>query len=190
MNAAAFAKFRLGFTLTVAVVMLSLLVWQHLHGGVPRHSFLARADYPSISNWWGALLLPLLTFVLVGRMQARVTPPSAHGDQPQTSVRGAMAAFVGALLYGGALATAFATGHPDISSQLFTALPLIGLLLPIYRAEYVLGFVFGLTYTFGAVLPTVIATGAAAVSAILHVTIRRGITWLVGLGQRHTPANG
>jgi len=90
MDAVAFARFRLRFTLTVTAVILSLLVWQHLHGGVPSHSFLARDDYPSISNWWGALLLPALTFFLTGRMGARLTAPSASGDREQSPLRAAL----------------------------------------------------------------------------------------------------
>lgn len=34
------------------------------------------------------------------------------------------------------------------------ALMPISLFIPIYRAEYLLGFVLGMTYTFGVVIPT------------------------------------
>lgn len=183
MDAAAFSRLRLGVTLSIALTYTSLLVWQHWHGGVPGHSFLARDDLPVISNWWGALVLPALTFFLTGRLRARLAKAeldSSVGAHRGTAALGvAGAAFGGALLYGAILATSFATGHSDVSSLLFQSLLVIGLLLPIYRAEYVLGFVLGLTYTFGAVLPTFIAAVIATISGALHLTVRRGFDWLM-----------
>lgn len=59
-----------------------------------------------------------------------------------------------------------------VLSAMFFGLPLIAALLPVYRAEYVLGFALGLTYTFGPVLPLVIASGVALVSALVHLVAR------------------
>lgn len=50
MDAAAFSRLRVPLTLAVALAYTSLLVWQHLHGGVPGHSFLARDDMPATVN--------------------------------------------------------------------------------------------------------------------------------------------
>ena len=99
-------------------------------------------------------------------------------DRTQAAPRVAGVAFGGALLYGAILAASFASDHPNVSSLMFRAILVIDLLLPIYRAEYVLGFVLGLTITFGAALPTFIATVMATISAVLHLTVRRGFTWL------------
>ena len=59
---------------------------------------------------------------------------------------------------------------------------LLALLLPVYRAECVLGFVLGMTLTFGAVLPTVFGSIIAAVSVVVHLYVRpvlmRLWTWL------------
>lgn len=193
MDAAAFSRLRVPLTLAIALGYPSLLVWQHLHGGVPGHSFLARDDMPVISNWWGALVLPALTFFLTGRLRARLAKAGldssvgAHRANAALGIAGA--AFGGALLYGAILAASFATNHPDVSSLLFQSLLVIGLLLPIYRAEYVLGFVLGLTLTFGAVLPTVVATVMATISGVLHLTVRRGFTWLMARVASGAPAN-
>lgn len=193
MDVAAFSRLRLPLTLAVALAYTSLLVWQQLNGGVPGHSFMARDDLPVISNWWGALVLPSLTFFLTGRLRARLVKAGldsgvgARGADVALGIAGA--AFVGALLYGAILAASFATGHAEVSSLLFQSLLLIGLLLPIYRAEYVLGFVFGLTLTFGAVLPTFIATVMATISGVLHLTVRRGFTWLMARRASGGPAS-
>jgi hypothetical protein len=172
MDLSALARLRVPFTAALTVAYLALLGWQHLHGGVPGHSFLARDDMPVISNWWGALVIPALTWFLLGLLHARL---SKVGDAVRTAheVRVALLAFSGAMIYGAIMAVGFSTGRTEVSSQLFRALPVLGLLLPLFRAEYVLGFVLGLTYTFGAVLPLVIASAVAAVSAILHLTVVR-----------------
>lgn len=173
MDRAAFDRARVTFTAGIGFAYLALLGWQHLHGGVPGHSFLARDDLPVISNWWGAFVVPALTWFLTGRLRSRLERVGGDAARQAHEVRVAALAFGGALLYGVVMAVGFSTGRTEVSSQLFRALPVLGLLLPLFRAEYVLGFVLGLTYTFGAVLPLVIASAVAAVSAILHLTVVR-----------------
>jgi uncharacterized membrane protein YccC len=67
--------------------------------------------------------------------------------------------FVGALVFGVALSVAFQGGHDDTAGYLF-------------RAECVLGFVLGMTFTFGAVLPTLIGTIIATISAFVFFYVR------------------
>jgi hypothetical protein len=177
MDHTSFSRLRPRLTLGVTVALLSLLTWQQLHGGVPAHSFLARDDFPRISNWWGALVLPALTWFLTGRVLDRMR--DADGVNATATWRNARRGFAVALLYGAALATAFTFGWTGISSNLFVALPVLGILLPIHRAEYVLGFVMGMTYTFGAVLPSVIATAMSALAALLYLVLRPAVLWLV-----------
>jgi hypothetical protein len=173
MDLIALSRLRPPFSAAISLAYLSLLVWQHLHGGVPGHSFLARDDMPVISNWWGALVLPALTWLLTGRLISRLARVGGDAARRAHESRVAALAFAGALVYGSVMAVGFSSGRTEVSSQLFLALPVLGLLLPLFRAEYVLGFVLGLTYTFGAVLPVVIASAVAAVSAILHLTVVR-----------------
>ena len=60
---------RLSLTALVSVAIGGLLAWDYWHGGVPRHHLLANPALPSVSNWWGALLLPVLTWWLLARIQ-------------------------------------------------------------------------------------------------------------------------
>ena len=155
---------RLALTAAALAFELTHLAWELLHGGVASHHLLNRADLPAISNWCGLLLIPVLAWFLAGRLQQRI---AAQG----TGSRAIDAGFAGALAYGAALALAFATQFEAISF-IFFALFAIGLLVPIYRAQYVLGFVLGMTFTFGAVLPTIIATVIAGFSALMHLIFR------------------
>jgi hypothetical protein len=148
-------------TLAIAVLMALLLGWQHLHGGVPAHHFLAREDLPAISNWWGLLTLPALAWFLLGRIDRRRRDAAA-------SVRTAAAGFGGALLYGGLLALFFVSGRPELSDYMAQGVFLLALFYPVYRAECVLGFVVGMTVFLGAVLPMIAACVFAAIGFVLY----------------------
>jgi hypothetical protein len=159
------------FAIVFAVV---LLAWEFTHGGVPSHHFLDRADMPTVSNWWMLVVLPVLAW-LASRSVLRRVPAD-----PKAFAK-ASAAVVGAALVGIALSIAFVTtnGKGDASTYIFFAAILSGLVLPTYRAEYVFGFVLGMAFTFGAVLPTLAALFAAALSAIFHLLIRPAFAWVV-----------
>lgn len=94
---------RLTLTAIVSLAIWSLLIWQQLHDGVPAHSFMARDDMPSISNWWGALTLPLLTWIALGSIQSRL----AAG---RVSARAAIGGAVGAFIFGAVLAGSYMLG--------------------------------------------------------------------------------
>jgi hypothetical protein len=156
---------RLSITAAVSLAIWSLLVWQHLHDGVPAHSFMARDDMPSISNWWGALTLPLLTWFALGSIQSRL----AAG---RVSARAAIGGAIGAFLFGAILAGSYSLGYSDVPRMQVRVLPLLALAFPVYRAEYVLGFVLALSYTFGGVLPLVIGSVFALLGAVLYLAPR------------------
>ena len=98
MNEKMFYKTRLYVTAIVTIAIWTLLAWNYYHGGVPSHHILAKKDLPSISNWWGGLLLPLLTWWLLYRIQKRVVDnKNAYSDMQQPQV---IYGFVGVKLLG------------------------------------------------------------------------------------------
>ncbi len=143
------------------------LTFEHFNGGVVSHHLLNRADLPAISNWLGLLVLPVLAFLLAFRVR-RLAGPIAG----TTSKRQVIAGLVGAALYGAALAAGFESGQETLTSGLFFALFALAAVVPIYRIECVLGFVVGMTFTFGAVLPTLIASVFALLSILLNPLLR------------------
>lgn len=157
MNAVPTNRTRVVVTAAALIFELAHLAWEHFNGGVLAHHLLNRADLPAISNWWGLLVIPALTWFLTGRIQRRI------------SKRGvALTGFLGALAYGAMLALAFTLQHAALT-YIFLALFAISVIVPTYRAEYVLGFVLGMTFTFGAVLPTIIALVIASFSRLVHL---------------------
>jgi hypothetical protein len=180
-------QLRMGLTAAVLIAELAHLAWEHLHGGIVSHHLLNSADLPAISNAWGMLLLPALTWFASGRVEKRVARhPGGEGtaSELRSSV---ITGFVGSLLLGVLLSAAFSTGHETIASSLFLSMFVLAVLLRVYRAEYLLGFVLGMTIAFGAVLPTLIGSVIAAVSAVVHLGVRPS---LARIWNRFGPAVG
>ena len=172
MTAQQLHRLRLSLTALVMLAEFAHLAWEHSHGGVVSHHLLNRSDLPAISNWFGAILLPALTWFLTGRIQRRILLPSGGNGSAAMFPVGIIVGFLGSLILGVLLSVAFTNGHENVASYLFGSMLLAAVLLPVYRAECVLGFVLGMTFTFGAVLPTAIGSILAALSAVIHLIFR------------------
>ena len=173
---------------SVTLAELAHLAWEHFNGGVISHHFLNRADLPAISNAWGLLLLPALTWFLSGLALTRASVSSVGKEAVPKAAARVVAGFAGALLLGALLSVCFTRGYETAASSLFLGMFVLALLLRVYRAECVLGFVLGMTFTFGAVLPTIIGSIIAAISAAVHLAARPVLVrFLRGSKHRESP---
>ena len=162
-------RYRLPAMIALASLLFAAahLTYEHFSGGVQSHHLLARSDLPAFSNWLGSVILPILGWLLGVRVRNHLASSTRTGRSVVIWV-----GFFGALFYGAALAASFELDASSISSGLFLALFLLAVVLPIYRAECALGFVVGMTFTFGAVLPSIIATVFAAISVVVRFAFR------------------
>ncbi len=179
MNEKMFFKRNLNFTGIVTVGIWSLLIWNHYHGGVPSHHILQREDLPAISNWWSGLLLPLLTLFLTYRIQKRLIRNNDNKSIPLKLPIKYTYGFLFALSFGILLSVFFTLGYSDLLGYMMYGLFLLALFFPVYRAECFLGFVIGMTFTFGAVLPTGVGTIFALIGVVLYLYVRTGIKFIV-----------
>lgn len=179
MNEKRFFKIRVYFTSIIAISIWALLIWNHYHGGVPSHHILNDKNLPEISNWWGALLLPLLSWVLFYRIKKRAVENIDNESKGSGFQINIIYGFIGALFSGILLSVFFTLGYANFPAYVLLLILMSGLFFPIYRAEYILGFVIGMTFTFGAVLPTVIAFILALIGAFLYLCIRPLILYVV-----------
>jgi hypothetical protein len=186
---------RIRIYLTVAVLLAEIghLAWEHFHGGIASHHFLNRADMPAVSNGWGLLLLPAISWFLGGIALRRsiataaAATINAPGGQAEAAglARGVFVGFFAGLLFGASLAATFSLGYQDVTSILFFGMLLLALVFRVYRAECVLGFVLGMTFTFGAILPALVASVTAVISAVAHrvlYPLARRVWMALGLG--------
>lgn len=173
-----FSKIQFYIIGIVSIAIWGLLGWNYFHGGVPSHHILAREDLPKFSNWWGGMLLPLLTWLVLLRIQKREKLNEKQilnlSNFPQKIIYG----FVGALMYGILLALLFTFKFNEILGYFFPSVMILALFYPIYRAECLLGFVIGMTFTFGAVLPTGISSIISIIGFLIYNLIRPTILFV------------
>ncbi|MDN3677006.1 hypothetical protein QWY90_06750 [Flavobacterium paronense] len=169
-----FFKIRLYFTAIVTIAIWFLLVWDHYHGGVPTHHLLQREDLPSFSNWLGGILIPLLTWFLLNKIHKRISNDLTTFKFPITIVY----AFLGAFTFGILLSVFFTLQYTDPPFYMMVSLLLLALFYPIYRAECFLGFVLGMLFTFGGVLPIIIITILSLIGAFLYRIVRPGMLFI------------
>ncbi len=173
MREQAFFRNSLYFTAIVTVCIWSLLAWDYYHGGVPSHHLLAKKEMPAISNWWGGLLIPLLTWFLLSRIKQKVyTSDDDSNSESPNLLRRELYGFLGALVFGGLISVLFTLGQNDIAGNLMLGLFVIAFLFPIHRPECLLGFVLGMVITFGGVLPIIIGTLLGLTFLVLHGILR------------------
>ena len=160
----------------VAMAALGHIGWEHFNGGIQAHHLFQRADMPAISNAWGVVLLPALAWFLSGRFLKRAV--DAH------SARNIGIGFAAALLVGVALMASFLSGLESASFYLLLGAILSGFVVRVYRGEYILGFVLGMTVAVGPVIATLAALFIAGISAIAHRVLWPAVIWVVGRVRR------
>lgn len=181
MNEKLTLKIRAIFTGIVTMLVWTHLAWDYFHEGVPTHHVLHREDLPGISNWWGGIILPLLTWFLLYLIQKRMN------ENDRLNVKNNLIYFVyrflGALLFGILLSFFFTIGS-DIPGYMMIGVILLSFFIPLFRAEYLLGFLLGMTYTFGAILPIVIGIVLTIIFIITFKFVRSGVVYLVSKIRR------
>jgi len=172
-------KIRIYFTSIITIGIWSVLLWNHYHGGVPSHHIMNQGNLPAISNWWGGILLPILTLFLTYRIQKRVISKSVDSSNQLTFPKQIIFSFIFALSFGILLSVFFTLGYSNLSGYMMYGLFLLALFSPIYRSECFLGFVIGMTYTIGAVLPTVVGCIFTLIGVLLYRYVRTLIILIV-----------
>lgn len=164
---------------TVTVLILCFLFWEHFHGGVASHHILQQQNLPVISNWWSGLLLPGLTWFLIGRTEKRIGKQALQGQQTKKLHNKALQLFITGLGLGVLIATSFTNEYIVFLDNVPYIILVLSLIIPIFYAEFILGFILGMTYTFGAILPTVFILLLAIFGILTYRFIRPGIIMLI-----------
>ncbi|WP_299988971.1 hypothetical protein [uncultured Pontibacter sp.] len=156
----------------VTVFVLSLLVWEHFQGGVASHHILQQQNLPAISNWWNGLMLPTLTWFLIGKTEKRIGKQSPQGQQTNNLQRQAIRLLITGLGLGLLIAASFTNGYSLFLDSVPYIILVLSLIIPIYYAEFILGFILSMTYTFGGILPTVFILILSAIGILTYRFIR------------------
>ena len=145
--------FKLGQNRRILItIIITLLVWGHIawdyfHGGIPTHYLLHSKDLPGIPNWVGGIVLPFFAYFLLYRIHKRIDAPTS-----KESLQKMLLSFAASLLVATSIAICF-MNEIDVIDYIMGALFILAFFKPLYKAEYLLGWVLGSTFTFGAIIP-------------------------------------
>lgn len=156
----------------VTLLIFSFLFWEHFHGGVTSHHLLHQQDLPSISNWWSGILLPILTWFLLSRIEKRLDKNISQTKQTNNAVSTVFWLFITGLVFGILLSTSFTNEYKPFLDNVLYVIIILSFIIPVYYSEFILGFILGMTYTFGAIIPTVFILIVAVIGLVAYRLIR------------------
>lgn len=156
----------------VTFLIFGFIFWEHFHGGVTSHHLLHQQDLPSISNWWSGILLPILTWFLLSRIEKRIDRKISQTQQTNKAVSTVFWLFITGLAFGILLSTSFTNEYKPFLDNVLYIIIILSLIIPVYYSEFILGFILGMTYTFGAIIPTVFILIVAVIGLVAYKFIR------------------
>lgn len=154
-----------------------LIYWEHTHGGVATHHLLHRADLPGISNWWGLLILPLLTIFVLFDLEKRLSKLPSGEVKP--FLKKTLLRLLAATAFGILVCVLFTIESPFLG-YMFLALMLLAFFFPLFYTEYWLGFVLGSMYVLGAFIPFIFG----ALYILIFWIFFQLVKWIKGLFNR------
>lgn len=138
---------RVLITLVVTLLVWGHVLWDHFHGGIPTHYLFHNENMPGIPNWVGAIILPFFTWFLLQRINKRMIGSLGKESLMKIGLR-----FLAGLVFAITISICF-LNDIMIVDYIMGAIFLLALIFPLYKSEYLLGWVLGAAYTFGAVIP-------------------------------------
>ena len=141
---------RIGITAVVSLLIWCHLAWDYFHGGIPTHFLFHDKDLPGIPNWWGGLVLPIFTWFLLFRIHKRID--NSEISLRSESLRKVILRFFAAALVAIAISVCFMNGI-EVTDYIMGSLFVLAFIFPLYKSEYLLGWVLGSTFSFGAMIP-------------------------------------
>ncbi|MGJ3236021.1 hypothetical protein [Marivirga sp.] len=167
-------KTKLILTAIITFLILGILLLEHFRGGVVSHHLLDNKNLPKVSNWWGILTIPIVSWITLFFLQKNNTN-SNNEQKPisKTQVYG----FISAFLFGVILTVLFKSSL-EIHNYLLLLTFAIALFVPIYRPEYYLGFILSMSFGFGGILPVIFGLFLIAIYTVEYKLIRRGFLFV------------
>ncbi|PKH50885.1 hypothetical protein CXF68_09380 [Tenacibaculum sp. Bg11-29] len=159
-------------TVGVFFLALAFTLWEYFNGGVISHHLLGRQDLPKISNWWGLLTIPLLSWLSLFLIHRRRDKKIKSGSNFEAYEAEILKRFLAALAFGIIVSLLWGFNLGSIL-QYFILFPiLIAFFKPVHLPEYLLGFVIGMLFTFGGILPIIIGTVLLILCFLVNSLIR------------------
>lgn len=156
----------------VLIITLLFILWEYFNGGVISHNLLARKDMPAFSNWWGLLTVPLLFWISISLINRRGKnqphSKSKSGEFENTVLK----RFLAALGFGLLMSILWEFNYESILQYLILFPVLLAFFKPVHLPEFLMGFVLGMLFTFGGVLPILFGLILLVLCFLVHSVVR------------------
>ena len=133
----------------------------------------ADSSNPGISNWWGLVTIPMLTWAALGLIEGRDFN-KVEGRDTSNTIALQKKYFAGGLIFGVTAAVLWELGQQQYLSYVMLLPWVLSLFLRIYLPETTLGFVLAMLYTFGAVLPIVFSVVIQTIGFLIYLVFYLG----------------
>ena len=157
-------------TAIITFFILGILLLEHFRDGVVSHHLFGNENLPKISNWWGVLTIPVISWFTLSVLQKS----NAINDNEQTPIsKSQLYGFIGAFLFGIVMTIVFYSSL-EIHNYLLLLTFILALFMPIYRPQYYLGLILSMAYGFGGILPVIFGLFLVLIYVIEYKFIRKG----------------
>ena len=152
-------------TIGALVFTALILLWEHFNGGVVTHHLMASDELPGFSNWWGLLSIPLLCFIAMTIILRRQEEKSKVVKR-----------FIASLAFGVLIGILWELKIQEPLQYLMGFPLLLAFFIPIHKPEILMGYVLGMLFTFGGILPilfgSIIMTLAYIINTIMQFIVK------------------
>jgi len=155
---------------TIGAFLLTgiMLLLEYFNGGVASHHLLASEDLPEFSNWWGLLAIPLLAWLCSFFIKRRINKDTSSSENQNAKTSQPQVGFFSALAFGIVLSVLWELRLEHILQYVILLPFLVAFFKPIHFPAFLLGFVIGMMYTFGGILPIIIGTVLLSICFIIN----------------------
>jgi hypothetical protein len=170
---------KLFITSAIILFVLGILFLEHFRGGVVSHHLLSNENLPKISNWWGLLIIPIVSWLVLTHLQKKTLKEK---NELTPVSKSQLNGFIGAFLFGIVMTILFYSPW-KIHNYLLLLTFIVAVFLPIYKGEYYLGFILSMAYGFGGILPVLFGLILIIIYAVEYMLIRKGIRFVIDRGK-------
>lgn len=163
---------RIQATIGVFILTFACILWEYFNGGVVSHHLLAREDLPAFSNWWGLLTVPLLFWIAISIINRRQENEVISKSKFHENESAVFRRFLLALAFGILLSLLWEFNFRSILQYLILFPILVAFLMPVHLPEYLMGFVLGMVFTFGGILPILFGVILMLLCLIINKLVR------------------
>ncbi|MEP2937551.1 MAG: hypothetical protein ABJM06_09460 [Gilvibacter sp.] len=171
--------YKVQITIAALLVTALFVVREYFYGGVITHHLLADQEMPGASNWWGLLTIPVLTWVMLFFIERRQNKAKEPEQNPKKENSKVIRRFLLALCLGTLFSVLWEFRLEEILQYLILLPVVIAFFVRVHWPECLLGFVIGMMYAFGGILPILVGVVLMILTFVAYKVVRGSVLYVI-----------